>query len=388
MRWSDALRMAATSLARHKFRTVLTMLGLIMGVAAVILLSAIGNGTELQVTRSIETLGSNLIFVSPAGGTPFSLEQAAYVQRATPMARQVVPVLTTHSQVVFQATSVTASAVGTMGSWFALHHVRWSSGSAWAAGANRLTLPQVVLGAAVAQELAPHGGLVGHHVTLLGQRFAVAGVLAPVGQGLGSSQDSDVFLPLSVAQSLLSTNQISQVIVGTASPTEASLATNLLTRLYAKRYGTSTAVQVGSEDQLLAAVSHTQQTFTDMLSGTALIALLVGGIGIMNIMLVSVRERTREIGVRTAVGAHADDVVLQFLLEAIATSVLGGLVGMALGVAGAGLLARLLKVPVVVGAAAVFLAFGVATLEGLVFGLYPSIAASRLDPIQALHYDG
>lgn len=388
MRWSDALRMAATSLARHKFRTVLTMLGLIIGVAAVILLSAIGSGAEIQVTHSIETLGSNLIFVNPSGGTSFSQQQAAYVQRATPMARQVVPVLTNHSHVTFQSVSATASAVGTTRTWFVLHHVRWASGGAWPAGANRLALPQAVLGATVAQALAPHGGLVGHHLTLFGQRFVVAGVLAPVGQGLGSSQDSDVFVPLSVAQSLLSTNQISQVIVGTASPTQASLATNLLTRLYTMRYGTTTAVQVGSEDQLLVAVSHTQQTFTDMLFGTALIALLVGGIGIMNIMLVSVRERTREIGVRTAVGAHADDVVLQFLLEAIATSVLGGLVGMALGVAGAGLLAHLLKVPVVVGSAAVLLAFGVATLEGLVFGLYPSIAAARLDPIQALRYDG
>ena len=388
MRWSDALRMAATSLVRHKFRTILTMLGLVIGVAAVILLSAIGNGAEAQVTRSIETLGSNLIFVSPAGSTSFTLRQAAYVQRATPMARQVVPVLTTKSHVAFRSSSATAAAVGTTRGWFALHHVRWATGGPWLAGANRLSLPEAVLGHTVAQALARHGGLVGHHITLLGQRFLVAGVLAPGGQGLGSSQASDVFVPLSLAQNLLRTPQLSQVIVGASSPTEASLATNLLTRLYALRYGTATAVQVGSEDQLLATVSRTQQTFTDMLFGTSLIALLVGGIGIMNIMLVSVRERTREIGVRTAVGAHADDVVLQFLLEAIATSVAGGLAGMALGAAGAGLLAHVLQVPVALSTPAIFLAFGVATLEGLVFGLYPSIAAARLDPIQALRYDG
>lgn len=243
------------------------------------------------------------------------------------------------------------------------------------------------MGATLAATLSPSGGLVGHHITVFGPRFLVVGVLSPVGQGLGSSQDTEVFVPLATAQNWLGTNQITQLIVGTRSPTAASLATDLLTRLYQKRYDSSTAVQVGSEDQLLSTLSQAKQTFTDLLAGTALISLLVGGIGIMNIMLVSVRERTREIGVRMAVGAHGEDIVLQFLLEAIGTSVAGASREWCWGLRGA-TLSHLLKVPVLVGSSAVLLAVRVSTLEGLVFRLYPSVAASRLDPMEALRYNG
>lgn len=388
MRWADGLTMALTSLTRHKFRTALTMLGMIIGVAAVILLSGIGNGAKFQVTQSIESLGSNLIFINPSGGITFSANQVHYVQSATPMASAVVPVLTGHSHVTLGSTATKATVVGTVGTWFSLHATKWSSGQAWPQGSNHLALPEAVLGSTLASTLSPSGGLVGHHITVFGQRFLVAGVLAPVGQGLGSGQDTEIFVPLTTAQNWLGTNQISQIIVGTKSPTNASLATNLLTRLYQFRYQNSTAVQVGSEDQLLATLTQANQTFTDLLAGTALIALLVGGIGIMNIMLVSVRERTREIGVRMAVGAQREDVVLQFLLEAIGTSVTGGLAGMAVGLGSSGAVSHLLKVPVLIGSSSVMLAVGVSTLEGLVFGLYPSIAASHLDPIEALRYNG
>lgn len=375
-------------LTRHKFRTVLTMLGMIIGVAAVILLSAIGRGAQQQVTQSIESLGSNLLFVNPSGGISFTDKEVSYVRSTTPMATTVVPVLTSHTHVATGSTHVKATVVGTTSAWFPLHATRWSGGHAWPAGSNRLALPEVVLGSSLARSLSPSGGLVGHHITVFGQRFQVAGVLAPVGQGLGSSQDTEVFVPLATAQNWTGTNQITQIIIGTRNPTAASLATNLLTRLYQVRYGSATAVQVGSEDQLLTTLTHAKQTFTDLLAGTALISLLVGGIGIMNIMLVSVRERTREIGVRMAVGAHKDDIVLQFLLEAIGTSVFGGLVGMAVGIGGAGAVSHLLKVPVLVGANSVLLAVGVSTLEGLIFGLYPSMAAARQNPIDALRYNG
>jgi putative ABC transport system permease protein len=197
-----------------------------------------------------------------------------------------------------------------------------------------------------------------------------------------------VFIPLPVAQFLLSTQNLSAVLVGASSPTAASQAQDLLTNLYTNRFGSASSVTVASEDQVLATLSATRATFTNLLAGTALISLVVGGIGIMNIMLVSVTERTREIGVRRAVGAVPEDVVLQFLLEAMVLSLTGGALGVGAGLVMVHLAPLFLKTPAVFTPSAVVLAFVFSTLVGLVFGLYPAVKASHLHPIDALRHSG
>ena len=388
MTWVDSLRTAWAGMWSSKLRALLTMLGVIIGVAAVITLVAIGNGASQAVASRIETLGTNVLFVTPGPGTPFTTRQVAFIRDNTPVARVVVPLLNSGGQLSVGTNTLSAPVVGTTPGYQALGAIHLAAGRFLAPADITLNRHAVVLGANVSQALFGAGDSVGAHVSLLGQRFTVVGVLQPVGQGPGISQDNSVFIPLPVAQFLLSTQNLSAVLVGAVSPTAASQAQDLLTNLYTNRFGSSTSVTVASEDQVLATLSATRATFTNLLAGTALISLVVGGIGIMNIMLVSVTERTREIGVRRAVGAVPEDVVLQFLLEAMVMSLTGGALGVGAGLVLVHLAPLILKTPAVFTPSSVVLAFVFSTLVGLVFGMYPAIKASHLHPIDALRHSG
>jgi putative ABC transport system permease protein len=360
------------------------MLGVIIGIAAVVLLVALGNGASETVTARIETLGTNLIFVSPTAGTPFYDSQVAYIQNNTPMAKQAVPVLDTSTQLATGTTTFAVPLVGTTPGYATLGSLHLAAGRFLTNADLRFDRHVIVLGANVSASLFAKGNPIGQAVAVLGQQFRVVGVLAPIGQGPGTSQDNEVFVPLSVAQTLLGTDSLSLVVVQTTSPQQAVLAANLLTHLYTNLYNNASAVTIASEDQVLAALNATRQTFTDLLAGTAAISLVVGGIGIMNIMLVSVAERTREIGVRCAVGATPEDIGLQFLLEAMGISFSGGLIGIGAGLSLLRAAAPLLRVPFVFTPSSLILAFAFSTSVGLAFGLYPALRASRLDPIVAL----
>lgn len=389
MTWADGIRTAWAGMWSSKLRALLTMLGVIIGVAAVITLVAIGNGASQAVASRIETLGTNVLFVTPGPGTPFTSREVPYIRANTPMARQVVPLLNSAGQLSVGTSTLSAPVVGTTPAYEQLGAVHLAAGRFFTAADLAQNRHAIVLGANVSQAL--FGGSsnpVGAQVSLLGQRFAVVGVLQPVGQGPGVSQDNSVFIPLPVAQFLLRTQALSAVLVGASSPAAASLAQDLLTNLYTNRFGSSSAVSVASEDQVLATLSATRATFTNLLAGTALISLVVGGIGIMNIMLVSVTERTREIGVRRAVGAVPEDVVLQFLLEAMVLSLSGGALGVGVGWVLVHFAPLVVKSPAVFSPDSVILAFVFSTMVGLVFGLYPAVKAARLDPIAALRYGG
>ncbi len=388
MTWADSLRTAWAGMWSSKLRALLTMLGVIIGVAAVITLVAIGNGASQAVASRIETLGTNVLFVTPGPGTPFTTRQVAYIRDNTPVARVVVPLLNSGGQLSVGTSTLAAPVVGTTPGYQALGAIHLAAGRFLVPADITFNRDAVVLGANVSQALFGAGNPVGAHVSLLGQRFTVVGVLQPVGQGPGTSQDNSVFIPLPVAQFLLSTQNLSAVLVGASSPTAASQAQDLLTNLYTNRFGSASSVTVASEDQVLATLSATRATFTNLLAGTALISLVVGGIGIMNIMLVSVTERTREIGVRRAVGAVPEDVVLQFLLEAMVLSLTGGALGVGAGLVMVHLAPLFLKTPAVFTPSAVVLAFVFSTLVGLVFGLYPAVKASHLHPIDALRHSG
>jgi putative ABC transport system permease protein len=241
----------------------------------------------------------------------------------------------------------------------------------------------VALGSTVREELFPGQDPVGEEVTIEGQRFVVIGHTAPQGGALSGDQDNQVYMPYTTAQRLLGTRDVGIIIVKASDPEEVDVKSAQITRLLRPEFGDN--VSVFSQEQTLALLSTILGTLTFMLAGIAGISLLVGGIGIMNIMLVSVTERTREIGIRKAVGARTYDILSQFVIEAVALSVAGGAVGILLGALGAWAIDSL--VPTQITWWAVAMAFLFAAFVGIFFGVYPAWRASRLDPIEALRYE-
>ncbi|AUW95234.1 ABC transporter permease [Sulfobacillus sp. hq2] len=388
MMWRDGVALALRGLTGNKLRALLTMLGVVIGVAAVIVLVAIGQGASSLVTSRIETLGTNVVFVTPSAGTFYPVSETTTVARVLPSGDHVVPVMSTGAKISTPDNQSSALIDGTTPKYFALGGLSLASG-------HFLTTPELeqaqhvaVLGANQAANLFNGMNPVGSSVMILGQQFTVIGVLNAVGQGPGASQDNAIFIPLSVSEFLFSTNQLSELIIQAPSPNIANLSADELTRLYTNALGSANAVSVASEDQVLQTLQATRSTFTDLLAGTAAIALLVGGIGIMNIMLVSVTERTREIGIRQALGATREDVLLQFLIESMVLSLSGGILGAAIGVGLTQLVPVILKTPAIFSPSALVLAFVFSTAVGLIFGLYPAFKASALEPIHALRYDG
>ena len=398
MNFVESFRIALRALNANKVRSALTMLGVIIGVAAVILLVAIGSGVQQEITGQIEGLGSNLLFVFPAnmsgGGPPsggggigvrksFTRDDAELVRRRLGSDAIVVPVL--------QGTAVLKSGNRTVRSTLAAAnekgtevfsanyvHGRHYTRSEYAAGAR-----VVVLGATPAAELFPGQNPVGRDLTVNGERFSVIGVMGKQGGSLSGDQDNQVYMPVTTAQKLLGSKEISSIIIK-ANDAEQINVVKARTE-QALRPSFQDELTVFTQEQTLGILSSLLGTLTVMLAGIAGISLLVGGIGIMNIMLVSVSERTREIGIRKAVGARTYDIMSQFVIEAIVLSVAGGVTGIALGWVGA--LALSEWVPTEVTWWAVALAFFFSAAVGIFFGVYPAWKAAEMDPIVALRYE-
>jgi len=382
------LAMAWQSITAHLARSLLMMLGVTIGVAAVIALVSAGNGASAQVTQRIESLGANLLFINPGPGVQLTIADAALVPRVTPLVTAAMPVINSSGQLVYGGTAQGAPITGVDQLWPTLRNASVARGRFISSRDVAQDAFVTDIGANVAATV--FGGLdpLGQRVRLAGSTFTVIGVMAPKGAAYGQNQDNVVFIPVTTAEILLQTDQISAIDARVRAPQDASYVADTLTRYYTVLYqGDAQAVQVSSEDALLQTVQSNRRTFTYLLGGTATISLIVGGIGIMNIMLVSVSERTREIGLRKAVGAKVGDVLGQFLAEAVALSATGGLLGVALGLSGAGSVARLAGWHDVVLPSTVLIALGFSLLVGVVFGAYPAARAAHLDPIDALRRD-
>ncbi len=397
MNLAESFRIALRALAANKARSLLTMLGVIIGVAAVILLVAIGTGVQDEITGQIEGLGSNLLFVVPGqfqagpggqSGPPsqrFTLKDAEIIQRRVTGLSAVVPVLQTGGTIKRgnRSMRVVVAAGNEQGPQvFAStlaggRHYRKSEVQA----ASRV----VALGATVAEQLFPGQDPVGKPVTLNGQRFIVVGHYEPLGGGLGGDQDSQVYIPVTTAMRVFGLNDISMIVVKATDPARIETVKREIRRALLPSFGEE--FTVFTQEQTLGILSTLLGTLTYMLAGIAGISLLVGGIGIMNIMLVSVSERTREIGIRKAVGARTYDILSQFVIEAMGLSILGGLVGIALGWGGSAAIGQWSPVPTVVTPWAVAMAFFFSAGVGVFFGVYPAYKASKLDPIVALRYE-
>ena len=404
MNLKESFKIALRALNANKARAVLTMLGVIIGVSSVILLVSIGTGVRDDVLGQFNSLGSNLIYVMPGnyeqmmsgsgqmtassspmgvGSTKFTYQDVELLNSkltraiAIPFVEGGVTLTNGHetAQASFMASDANISSV---------MKTDLSAGRMYnraeVTGASRV----IVLGHSLATKLFPTGNALGRLVRVDGQNFRVIGVAAETGGGAtGSSTDSAVQIPYTTGERLVSSKDLSMIGVSAQSAEDITLTQTQIKLAMRPKYGSEFSSM--TQDQILGMVDILVNTMTYMLAGIASISLLVGGIGIMNIMLVSVSERTREIGIRKAVGARTYDILLQFVIEALALSILGGGLGIAFGALGAWLISFVLATKVTLWS--VLVAFFFSAGIGVFFGVYPAYKASKLDPIEALRYE-
>lgn len=391
MRIAEAWRVALDALRANRLRSVLTMLGVVIGVGAVVALVAIGTGTKELIEKQVEGLGSNLLIVVPG-----RLEAGA-APTASPLTMDDVDAVTRvvgdRSRVAVTISSGETVRAGDRSAFASMQGVLETTPSVFVRSLNRgtyLTRTDVttgrrvaVLGAGIASQLFGDRDPIGRQITIGGVRFRVIGTFEQLGQSLGVDRDSEVHIPVTAAQRLLGTNRIDGLAIrapdrDTIDQLGASVVATLV-----KRHP-DTDFSAVTQEQILGVLGSILGVLTGVLAAIAGISLLVGGVGVSNIMLVSVRERTREIGLRKAVGARPRDIGLQFLLEAVLLTTIGGVLGMALGITAALVVDRLSPVPAAITWWSLALAFGVSAAVGILFGVVPAQRAGRLDPVVAL----
>lgn len=409
MRSVDVVGFAAGAIVAHPMRSVLTALGVVIGVASVVMMTSIGLGAQQRVTSAISGLGSNLIVVSPSfqrgGGGGFASQGAGAGQTLTDDDAQAIAeqvegavavsaAVSGRSQLVAEGANWNTRVEGVEPPYLVARDLTIGSGRMFDDREARQGRKVVVIGQTIVDELFAGQDPVGRRIRVGTTPFEVIGVLQSKGtSGFGQDQDDVVLTPLQAARSRVvgrrfRGNTVQQIFVKAAD--EDSLfrvqeaATNLLRERHRIPPGGDDDFSVQNLASILEASQAATQTFTVLLAAVAAVSLIVGGVGIMNIMLVAVTERTREIGLRMAVGARRFDVLIQFALEAVALSLLGGLIGLALGVGGALAMARLGDWPSAIPWWAAPLSLGFSLIVGLTFGAYPSWRAARLDPIEAL----
>ena len=402
------LRIALRALTVNKMRSVLTMLGIIIGVAAVIAMVAIGSGAKARIAEQIASMGSNLLMVmsgsSTSGGMRFGMgtvptltvDDAKAIQTEIPGVKYVAPNVTGVAQVVYGNQNWSTIINGTAPEALEIREWPLASGRPFTQqdvdGATKVC----VLGRTVAETL--FGGMdpVGQIVRIKKVPFTVLGVLAPKGQSTwGQDQDDIVFVPLTTAQKQLFGQQfpgmVRVIAVQAWGPDQVEEAESQITQLLRQRHriqpNQENDFSVRNLSEVMASAEQSADVMSLLLGAIASISLIVGGIGIMNIMLVSVTERTREIGIRIAVGAKSRDILLQFLIESLVLSLVGGIIGIGLGVAGTLVLSSFTKWPTLFSPQAILLAFVFSACVGVFFGFYPARKASLLNPIEALRYE-
>ena len=409
MRLGNITVVGLKSIARNKMRSLLTALGVVIGVACVIVSVAIGAGVAASVSEMINSLGSNFIMIMPGattqggariftGTSTLTEEDAAAIVRECPAVAYVSPQTRTTGQVVAGEMNWSTQIYGVGIDWPNIRAWAVKDGTFFTEGDVRAGAKVAVLGTTVAENLFPGGDAIGATMRIKNVPFRVVGVLEKKGGSMmGSDQDDVIIAPYTTVQKRLQgqgqgqSGRIGMIIASAGSADDVGAAMEQIDALLRQRHrippGGDADFQMRSQEEIAQANQTQVKLMRNLLLGIAIVSLFVGGIGIMNIMLVSVTERTREIGIRMAIGARGRHVLLQFLFEAIVLSVFGGVIGVLLGTGVAKLFARIAGWPIVVSPSSVIIAFAVAATVGIFFGFYPARKASRLDPIDALRYE-
>ncbi|MCW5609995.1 MAG: ABC transporter permease [Rubrivivax sp.] len=401
--WWNTLLLALREIRRNLLRSFLTILGIVIGVAAVITMVTIGQGATKAVSDQITSLGTNLLMVRPgqrlgpgrdaAGSPPFRQADAEAIAAQVAGVRAVAPQASSGGIAVYGARNWSTVVQGTTNAWFETNNWTLADGRAFEEAEQRAGAAVCVIGATVRRELFGAEEPVGSRLRVRNLSCEVVGLLQGKGQGgIGQDQDDVVVMPINTVQRRLTGNlNVGTLLVSMHDGVDAEAVKADLTRLLRERRKLAESDEnnfnVLDTKQLADTLSGTTQVMTMLLGAVAAVSLLVGGIGIMNIMLVSVTERTREIGIRLAIGALGHEVLLQFLIEAVVLAALGGLVGILIATAASVALTGVMGVPYVFDLGINLLSFGFAALIGIVFGYFPARRAARLDPIEALRHE-
>jgi putative ABC transport system permease protein len=401
--WLNTLLLALRSIRRNLLRSFLTILGIVIGVSAVITMVTVGNGATMAVQAQISSLGTNLLMVRPGqrlgpgmGGTSapaFKESDAEAVATQLGGILAVAPEARSSATVVANGRNWTTSVTGSTNSWFDTSNWQIASGRMFGDDELRAGAAVCIVGETIRRELWGSRSPVGEPLRVKQFSCEVVGLLASKGQGaMGNDQDDVVLLPLRTLQRRVTGNtRVSTLLVSMKDDSDATRVKAGLRQLLRERRKLATSdddnFNVLDTKQLAETLSGTTKVMTMLLGAVAAVSLLVGGIGIMNIMLVSVTERTREIGLRLAIGALERDVLLQFLIEAVVLAALGGLVGIVLATGASVGLARVMEVPFLFNPSVNLLSFVFSASIGVVFGFFPARRAARMDPIEALRHE-
>ena len=402
----ESIRVSLRALRANKMRSILTMLGIIIGVGAVVAMVGIGNGASASITSQIQGLGSNLLVVTPGqsntggvmGGSGSAstllLSDVAKIETAASAVKALAPAVSTRVQVVYASGNTSTSVTGTTAEYAQIRNVSLEQGRFLTQADIDGSVRVAILGPSVVENLlgSSQADILGKVIKLNNVPFLVVGVTASQGSSGMLNNDDVIYVPLNTAQNrLIGKKNLNQIYIEAASAdlmaTAQEQVTAALRRAHQLGTGQENDFTVTNQADILSTMETVTQTMTLLLGGIAGISLLVGGIGIMNIMLVSVTERTREIGIRKAMGAKGKDILLQFLIEAIVLSVLGGSIGIGLGAGGSELAGSLLKMDTAISGPSIALAFGFSALIGIIFGVFPARKAALMNPIDALRYE-
>jgi putative ABC transport system permease protein len=392
----ELLRLALSRLRRGRLRAALTMLGIVIGVASVVALVGVGRGTTANITASLNALGTNLLTISPSGrfgGTTTLTTADAEAIAGVDGVVAVAPELQASAVVATSATNTTTtSIVGTSADYAYVRAYSVWQGTFLTPATTDASLRVAVLGATVATDLGLGADAVGTTVSIHGLPFEVIGILQPKGGSGFADPDDQVLVPLgAVRKYFVGGDSVRTIGVSVADGTDMQTARDAISELLRVRHGIAAGgtddFSIFDQAQLLSVTDAISGTLTLLLGGIASIALIVGGIGIMNIMLVSVRERTREIGIRKALGARGRDILSQFLIEALTLSLIGGCIGVLVGLAVSAVIGRIAGWGFIFDPSIVAIATLFSVAVGIVFGVWPARQAARLDPVAALRYE-
>jgi putative ABC transport system permease protein len=402
--FGEIISVALDALRANKMRSTLTMLGIIIGVAALITMVSLGTGAQKSVQARIESLGPDLLTVfagqsmrrgvASESRVSLTVDDAQALQRDAQYAKAVVPELSRNLQVASGNRNINVSVVGTTPRYVDVRRFTLTAGRMFSDGDDAARKRYAVVGASVPRMLDINSAaMIGREISIRGIQFEVIGVLAEKGsQGSFANLDEQVVIPLQTARyRIFGTDRLRSITLQLKDVSQSSLAMidieRVLRREHKIRPGMDNDFQIRRQADLLSTLENTTKTFTRLLAGIAAVSLIVGGIGIMNIMLVSVTERTREIGVRKALGATRRVILLQFLVEALVLCMVGGVLGIVVGSIGAVVLSRVNQWNTSISLFAIALAFLFSAVVGVFFGMWPARRAASLDPIAALRYE-